>query len=167
MRINLKKLKLHPRQKETFIFKGKMDESLLMGTGAAFIEDIDVIIDVEYTGNVFLAHGKVNTILSLSCSRCLNEFFYKLDNEFFVTLVQDINSKEFQEDQDIFVFSNDEADMSEFIEEAILVAIPLSPVCDRDCKGICPICGVDKNTVKCKCQEEEIDPRWEKLKNLK
>jgi len=41
-----------------------------------------------------------------------------------------------------------------------------SPVCSEDCKGLCAVCGQDKNVRDCGCVVERIDPRWEGLKAL-
>ena len=43
----------------------------------------------------------------------------------------------------------------------------MQPLCRPDCRGLCPVCGVDLNQQSCSCGKDDIDPRWEKLKNLK
>jgi uncharacterized protein len=40
-------------------------------------------------------------------------------------------------------------------------------LCREDCKGICPECGIDRNTGECSCVADDIDPRWAALKNFK
>jgi uncharacterized protein len=60
-----------------------------------------------------------------------------------------------------------DVDLSPAVEEAILFGLPLIPLCRDNCLGLCPGCGADLNTQKCCCQEQDIDPRWQKLKELK
>jgi uncharacterized protein len=45
--------------------------------------------------------------------------------------------------------------------------MPMKPLCKEDCAGLCATCGKDLNKVKCKCTQEEIDPRWAELLKLK
>jgi uncharacterized protein len=52
------------------------------------------------------------------------------------------------------------------VRESILLTLPLKPLCREDCKGLCPICGIDLNKSVCSCVKRETDPRWEKLKGL-
>jgi uncharacterized protein len=64
------------------------------------------------------------------------------------------------------VFDGEALDVDEIVKEQILLAVPTRMLCREDCKGICPQCGVDKNTGECNCETKEIDPRWAALKNL-
>ena len=52
------------------------------------------------------------------------------------------------------------------IREYALIELPMQPLCRTDCKGICPICGADRNTEECRCQDEETDDRFAALKAL-
>lgn len=47
-------------------------------------------------------------------------------------------------------------DISIGIREAIILAIPQAPLCKKDCKGLCPICGKNLNTEKCGCKMQKI-----------
>ncbi len=42
-------------------------------------------------------------------------------------------------------------DASEEARQALLLALPLNPLCRPECQGLCPICGVSRNDVKCDC----------------
>jgi hypothetical protein len=64
-------------------------------------------------------------------------------------------------------FKGDELDLSQLAREQILLNLPEQVLCREDCKGICPTCGKDLNEGDCKCGEDEIDPRWAALKDLR
>jgi len=49
----------------------------------------------------------------------------------------------------------------------VILSIPLKPVCDEQCKGLCPVCGENKNERDCGCVEKQTDPRWQSLPKLK
>ena len=51
--------------------------------------------------------------------------------------------------------------------EQILLNLPLKPVCEPGCKGLCPTCGVNRNQIECDCRSEAVDPRFAPLLDLK
>ncbi len=57
-------------------------------------------------------------------------------------------------------------ELADVIKEQILLALPVKRVCREDCKGICPVCGANRNEVACDCHEKPADDRWAALKNL-
>jgi uncharacterized protein len=59
-----------------------------------------------------------------------------------------------------------ELDMRQCIWEALLLNLPERLLCSEDCKGICPICGRDKNEDECDCREDGVDPRLEVLRDV-
>ena len=64
------------------------------------------------------------------------------------------------------VYSGQSIDLAPALREQVLLATPPSPLCSEDCKGLCAICGQDKNLRDCGCSAARIDPRWEALKRL-
>ena len=64
-------------------------------------------------------------------------------------------------------YSGKVIDLSGPLREQILLAMPPSPVCDEECKGLCPQCGKDLNQGDCRCERTAIDPRWAALKDMK
>jgi uncharacterized protein len=53
------------------------------------------------------------------------------------------------------------------MREYVLLALPMQQVCDEACKGICPQCGLNRNTGHCQCKTKLVDERWTALRNLK
>ena len=71
------------------------------------------------------------------------------------------------EDLEVSVFDGNEIDLTELVREQILLNLPIQVFCQENCRGLCPKCGANQNLIDCKCKENEIDPRWASLKNLK
>jgi len=69
-------------------------------------------------------------------------------------------------DLDLFPFDGEKIDLEPLFREQFVLAIPYAPLCREDCKGLCPQCGIDRNTGTCSC-EKPIDPRLAALKGLK
>ena len=63
-------------------------------------------------------------------------------------------------------YSGKTIDLAPALREQILLAVPPSPVCDEECKGLCPTCGKDLNAGDCGCEKTTIDPRWAALKSI-
>ena len=69
-------------------------------------------------------------------------------------------------DDDAYLVVNDFVDLAPLVHEAILLDLPVAPLCRPDCRGLCVQCGSDKNLGDCGCLAP-IDPRWATLDNLR
>ena len=67
---------------------------------------------------------------------------------------------------DMDFYSGDEMDLMTLVKEQIVLHIPMKPLCNDRCKGICLTCGKDLNTGDCTCPEKEKDGRFDILKKL-
>jgi uncharacterized protein len=70
------------------------------------------------------------------------------------------------EEQEIHLIKGSVLDLTPYIREAVLLQVPYIPVCREDCQGLCPKCGINKNTDACNCQIEVIDPRLAALQDF-
>ena len=64
-------------------------------------------------------------------------------------------------------YRDDKIDLREVVREQLYLAMPMKPLCREDCKGLCPVCGVNRNRETCTCQQEWVDPRMAALKQWK
>ena len=64
-------------------------------------------------------------------------------------------------------FTGEELDLCEAVQEQVIMALPVRPLCREDCRGLCPVCGADLNEESCTCAEKTVDPRWKALSELK
>jgi uncharacterized protein len=71
------------------------------------------------------------------------------------------------DDLDVSIYDGEKIDLTDLVREQILLDLPTQILCQEDCKGLCQKCGANLNEVNCNCEENEIDPRWSALKNLK
>jgi len=49
-------------------------------------------------------------------------------------------------------YSGSQIDLCIGIKEAIVLFLPIAPLCRADCLGLCPVCGQNLNKKKCKCR---------------
>jgi uncharacterized protein len=129
-------------------------------------------LKVTKTHRGVLVQGTVETAVPMECSRCLKTFKNKLmvniEEEYFPSL--DINSGnplDTPDAPDSFLIDEHHIlDLNEAIRQNALLAIPMKPLCRKDCAGLCQVCGKDLNKGHCDCNKDIIDPRWSKLTGL-
>jgi uncharacterized protein len=117
--------------------------------------------------------GFIRAELELECTRCLQ----KIDKKFeipleaaFVTPENYTQAREAElnaKDLDVSIVEGNEIDLTELVREQLLLNLPEQIFCREDCKGLCEKCGANRNLINCNCIENEVDPRWAALKNLK
>ena len=128
-----------------------------------------VIVCVVLTGTPRYVAAKIE----IDCTRCLQPVAQDLKIPFdvnFVTPEYDTTGRETElnkGDLETAVFAGDQLDLTELIREQILLNLPEQVFCNPDCKGLCPKCGQNRNLINCNCEENETDPRWAVLKDLK
>jgi uncharacterized protein len=116
--------------------------------------------------------GEVQAELQLECDRCLKSLSIPVSSAFEVEYVTpDVyqagqGTELLDEDLSLSVFDGAVVDIDELVREQLLLALPAQVLCREDCKGLCPVCGGDRNLKDCQCQEVDIDPRWAGLKEV-
>lgn len=116
--------------------------------------------------------GVISAELELECSRCLEKIEKNFEIPFKAAFVAPENYTQAKEselnadDLDISVIEGNEIDLTELVREQILLNLPEQVFCSEDCKGLCEKCGANRNLINCNCEETEIDPRWQGLKDL-
>ncbi|MBA2609718.1 MAG: DUF177 domain-containing protein [Actinobacteria bacterium] len=70
------------------------------------------------------------------------------------------------ESEDIYPLLADRLDLEPLARDALYLELPQAPLCKADCQGLCPECGADRNTVDCGHAVDELDPRWDALREL-
>ena len=121
----------------------------------------------KYEQNI-QCEAQIKTIALLDCDRCLQQFERPVATKFGLLLHVGDEPLETDEDDVVHVPRETvELDWSDWIAEALVLEIPMKALCRDDCKGICAGCGVDLNEESCGCETAPLDPRWEKLRELR
>ncbi|MFM9905057.1 MAG: YceD family protein [Pyrinomonadaceae bacterium] len=116
--------------------------------------------------------GSITTDAEIDCVRCLEPVVKHIAVEFedvFVDAAEEPTVDDVElagDDMDVSLITEDEIDIAEVVREQLILATDKIVLCREDCKGLCPKCGENRNLIDCKCEENEIDPRWAALKNL-
>lgn len=110
--------------------------------------------------------GNLNMELDMTCSRCLSHTRQALNVPFHEVFVQSADDSALDEDDHVHAITEDKVELTPIIEENVLLALPFVPLCNEDCKGLCSMCGNNRNEAECHCKEETIDPRLARLAEL-
>lgn len=70
------------------------------------------------------------------------------------------------EDDEAYPIVDDRLDLRPMVRDAVVLELPLAPLCRDDCRGLCPQCGIDRNVEACACVAPR-DPRWANLDVLR
>ncbi|MCC3373040.1 DUF177 domain-containing protein [Cohnella sp. REN36] len=153
-----------------------LEESIDVNPLFAETRDVTPLSPLQAKVTAVAADGVVNVTgtltgkLQLLCSRCLTpleveyEFPY---GETFKHVSQEVADRGEQDDEDFVPFHGERLELRPYVEEEMVLSLPLAPLCKEDCKGLCPDCGQNRNETDCKCQQQKIDPRLEALKGWK
>ncbi len=108
--------------------------------------------------------------LIVSCSRCLQDLSLELEEELLGLFIpenyeQDIEPREGRYRVE---YTGSSVEFWRLIRQDFLVNIPMRPLCQDDCQGLCPECGANLNQNDCghDLQPEVTDPRLEGLKDI-
>ncbi len=108
----------------------------------------------------------------LECSRCLAAYPFASTEDFELVLYPrpanaDAELELTRDDLDAFYYDEPVIELSPIAQERVQMALPMKPLCQPDCKGLCVECGKDLNAGPCACAREAADPRWEALRALR
>ncbi len=161
MKISIKDITSLPDQSKKFAGTCDIHEFSYLGSDFSInhIEPFDVVLSMIGTGKLHITLSTVVEIVG-ACDRCLSPVSFSVPvsvdetvqiSEGQVVTDDDIGPYSFVDEEDIIV--------DELILNEILVNFPAKILCQDDCKGICPVCGKNRNTESCECDDTVLDPR--------
>jgi len=123
---------------------------------------LDVRIEAVTEG--VLATGSVTGSLAGECGRCLTGFTDDLAVEF-VELFAYPNSatEETTDAEEIPRLEGAHLDLEPVVRDAVVLSLPLTPLCRPDCVGLCPECGEPFDDLPANHTHTQLDPRWAAL----
>jgi len=116
--------------------------------------------------------GRLEAVVRLECSRCLEATALPLAEELSLTLVSeapeyDVAERQIApEESSLYHVAQGRVDLRELAREQVYLNIPLKPICREGCAGLCPTCGANRNRIECGCGPAPSDPRLEVLRVL-
>ncbi len=138
---------------------------------ASFESPVRLALDIVRSSGEVLVRGRVAVDVALECARCLKRYETALEAPLNIMCVFGKLAPDGVDgcrDGVIEVPARARyIDISGEVRGELVVRLPLKPLCDAACKGLCPRCGADLNETSCSCRPDEHDSRWEALNKLK
>jgi uncharacterized protein len=123
-------------------------------------EPLEVETVLEWVTDGLLASGSIAAPWRADCQRCLGPVEGRIDFEF-----RELFEK-VPRDGESYRLGHDTIDMEPLVREAVILELPLVPLCADDCPGLCATCGADLKLGPCGCDQPVADPRWAALEGF-
>lgn len=163
MVIDLKKFFLSEGCSEDVAYDLDLSEVELGGV-KPFCAPVKVRAQLKSFAGSALLTAELSYTVTMPCDRCFETTIRRFAPTFTHTLVRELSGD--GDDEDYVVVPEERLDLDQLLTEDILLDMPSKFLCRPDCKGICPVCGKNRNLEECSCEQREIDPRLAALQSL-
>lgn len=167
--------------REMELRKIRFDETLPAGQIDFSGEDLEQVSPLHVTGSAEVMpesdgevriQGQYTVEMAAQCDRCLARARFPLNAGFDlfyrpVSVIARNEEVEIDEGEtEIGFYEGGGLDLEEILEEQVLLALPMQRTCSDVCKGICPVCGTNRNETACDCKIDHASDRWGALRDL-
>lgn len=151
----------------------ELDRDEVAGVGPVSIE---ARVEKGNTPDEYVVDGSAKFTADLNCSRCLEPYPFANASTFHVRFrPRPAGSGEEEEEVeitgeeelDVEFYSEREIPLRDLAVEQIQLSIPMKPLCDEKCLGLCPKCGANRSREGCTCEPSMIDDRWGALRGIR
>jgi uncharacterized protein len=132
-------------------------------SGSAVLEGEPVVVDahLESVNEGIVVTGHIRAPWRGECRRCLRSVEGQVD----ATLLEVFEPEPVE--GETRRLEGTTIDLEPVAREAVLLELPLAPLCTETCRGLCDQCGADRNEDPAHSHDDPGDPRWSALDALK
>lgn len=132
---------------------------------------ISIAVTATSVDEGILVRGHVRAEAIGECSRCLAPVDMSIDQGFdelyeYESKASALTEEDVETDQ-ILMVTEEKVDLAIPVRDAVILALPVNPLCDESCEGLCSICGLPWRELPEDHAHQESDPRWKALEGLK
>jgi uncharacterized metal-binding protein YceD (DUF177 family) len=137
---------------------------------------VEVGVDEGDRPREFVVTGSVAFEADLTCSRCIEPYPFAVHSDFTLRYlprpegVGAVEGEEIEiapEQLDEEYYGEPQVELRPIVLEQVQLSIPMKPLCEEGCLGLCPTCGANRNRAECECAAEESDHRWDALRGIR
>jgi len=172
MLLSIQKLEIKKIRFDETIEPGRLDWS---ESGVRQVGPVHVMGEAELLENTegeVRVKGRVEAKLEADCDRCLSLAQFAIDEPFDLfyqpnSMVEDADEIAINEGEaEIGFYKGAGIELDEIVQEQVLLKLPMHLLCSDECRGLCPVCGKNRNESECSCSEIPADDRWIGLKQF-
>lgn len=151
---------------------GRLDGLAITSSSVPADADVVVDVDLEVVDGGVVATGTVSSTWVGECRRCLRPVTGSLLADVREVFERAPRLREGEaavelDDADTYPLTGDTLDLAPLARDALLLELPLAPLCRDDCAGLCPVCGADRSEQPCDCATTAVNPLWAALDVLR
>ena len=167
MLLNILKAKNQQGQKVEFEQSLALDNDLISAKGGEFTCDATVKGYYLYEDEQLHLVANVSVGLLCVCDKCGEKFEKTLVFPVEETFVEQYD---LHDSESYSIINGTSIKIDEVVTDNLLLSLPTKLLCKEDCKGLCQVCGKNKNYYTCHCEQiqqelERLDNPFDKLKN--
>ncbi|MBF0622499.1 MAG: DUF177 domain-containing protein [Magnetococcales bacterium] len=158
------------REKQFF---GIVDPTVLIESAqeATLSEPVSVRLTLSRERNGHIrSEGQLTTKIGLTCARCLNQFdaniIIEVDRIYRLGEDPALARGGQEQTDDLTYLADSRFSVRRLVDEELILAIPMIPICDSQCAGLCSACGADLNKESCQCDTGTDNSPFAVLKQL-
>ena len=123
------------------------------GEHLRFQEPIAISGEVLSTGEDILVRGTVHVSYLAACARCLTDVPVSLDISFEEEYAKTADDNH----PDRYLYQGETLTLDQMVNDLIALQTPTRHLCNPNCRGLCPVCGADRNKETCNCRGADPD----------
>ena len=136
-----------PGQSFPFSFSESWEPIEVGGEHIRFDEPVKAQGTFVYTTENFLVEGRLEAHYVACCSRCLKDVPAGMTIEFREEFVKQAD----EEHPDRYLYQGDKIVLDTMVNDLLALNTPMRHLCNESCRGLCPVCGADRNNQSCNC----------------
>lgn len=148
--LNVSKALMYEGEEFPFEADVELEDTLLLGDPVAFPGTAHLAGQVKAIGDSVQVRGEMEFTASARCALCLKEASRAMKTTFDAVFALAPNP----DNPDLYLYEGKELDLTDMATDAATLALPMQWRCRLDCKGLCPVCGADRNLTSCSCRQD-------------
>ncbi|MBW3611645.1 MAG: DUF177 domain-containing protein [Actinobacteria bacterium] len=161
LRLGVADLLRHPGRRRDETLEALLEDLRVLGSEVARRQPAHLEVRLESVNEAVVVRGTASVPWVGECRRCLGPVTGTLSAPILEIYETHPTEGETQPLQGELI------DLEPVAREAVLLGLPLAPLCRDDCAGLCPRCGADRNQSPCDCSTDVVDARWSALDDLR
>lgn len=153
MKLNVARELRQPGRIGRHSFDMKLGVQEYLGSKLCFTTPLGVEVECVYDGEGFSVRGEAKAAMDSRCALCEKPFSedvaFSFDERFVVSP---------EEDSECYAYKGEELDLQKMLMDNLFLNLPVFSRCSEDCRGLCPVCGMDLNRGQCSCRREADKP---------
>lgn len=167
MRITLAELEFHRVTVSECYAPGALDYH-----GAEFrqVAPLQLEAQAELLGTEIRMRGRLVTRLGANCDRCLGPVEIPVSHDFDLfyrpmeTIAKEEEIQVPPDEMEIGFYDGVGIESADVATEQVILSFPMKIICKSECRGLCPVCRVDRNVAQCDCAPPQQNSPFASLK---